>query len=87
MTQPGPEFIDSGLESDSDSMASDDDDTAPEPVNTSTTWTGDQVLAQSIMMMHDFMLAREMSLATASGDAGRVYEVLKVLGEYTDFLC
>ena len=39
---------------------------------------GDRALARSIMVMHDFMLAREMTLATAAGDSGRVYEIFKM---------
>ncbi|KAF7800027.1 hypothetical protein EIP86_011270 [Pleurotus ostreatoroseus] len=38
---------------------------------------GDQVLAHSIMFMHDAILAREMALAVPEGDPGRVYEAMK----------
>lgn len=41
-------------------------------------YEGDQVLANSIMFMHDAMLCREFSQAVASGDPGRVWEGLKV---------
>jgi len=39
---------------------------------------GDRVLANSITFMRDAMMSREMSYAIAEGDAGRVYEVMKV---------
>jgi hypothetical protein len=39
---------------------------------------GDRVLANSITFMRDAMFSREMSYAIAEGDAGRVYEVMKV---------
>ncbi|KAF6759280.1 hypothetical protein DFP72DRAFT_961391 [Ephemerocybe angulata] len=40
---------------------------------------GDRVLANSIALMRDTVLAREMSYAIAEGDAGRVYEVMKMI--------
>ena len=81
------------------------------PTNTSTTSTrksksgtqpkkataflGDQVLARSIAFMRETMLAREMTLAIAEGDVGRVWEVIKVMlfsfagsthSKYTNYL-
>ncbi|KAJ3833532.1 hypothetical protein F5878DRAFT_632614 [Lentinula raphanica] len=41
--------------------------------------TGDQVLANSIAFMRDTVLSRECANAVASGDVGRVWEVLKVM--------
>ncbi|EJD39739.1 hypothetical protein AURDEDRAFT_47200, partial [Auricularia subglabra TFB-10046 SS5] len=38
---------------------------------------GDRVLANSIAFLHDFLLLREWTQATAIGSGGRVYEVLK----------
>jgi hypothetical protein len=40
---------------------------------------GDQVLAHSISFMRDAMFAREMTLATADGDVGRIWEIIKVM--------
>ncbi|KAF8811788.1 hypothetical protein BYT27DRAFT_7336050 [Phlegmacium glaucopus] len=40
---------------------------------------GDRVLANSITFMRDALLSREMSYATAEGDAGRVYEAMKMM--------
>ncbi|KAM6489590.1 hypothetical protein JOM56_014912 [Amanita muscaria] len=40
---------------------------------------GDRVLANSIMLMRDALISREMSYAIAEGDAGRVHEVMKVM--------
>ena len=42
------------------------------------TFNGDQVLAQSSRFMFDAMISREVIYATADGDVGRVWEVLKV---------
>lgn len=39
---------------------------------------GDRVLYRSILLITDLLLCREMAYATADGDPGRVYEVLKV---------
>jgi hypothetical protein len=39
---------------------------------------GDRVLANSITFMRDALLSHEISYAIAEGDAGRVYEVMKV---------
>lgn len=39
---------------------------------------GDRVLANSIAFMRDASLSEEISFATAEGDAGRVYEAMKV---------
>jgi hypothetical protein len=39
---------------------------------------GDRVLSQSIALLGDIMWAWECAYAVAEGDAGRVYEVLKV---------
>ncbi|KAJ3714760.1 hypothetical protein C8R42DRAFT_552055, partial [Lentinula raphanica] len=41
--------------------------------------TGDRVLANSIAFMRDALLSRECANAVASGDVGRVWEVLKVM--------
>ncbi|KAJ3726679.1 hypothetical protein C8R42DRAFT_573424 [Lentinula raphanica] len=41
--------------------------------------TGDRVLANSISFMRDALLSRECANAVASGDVGRVWEVLKVM--------
>jgi len=40
---------------------------------------GDRVLARSIALMQDLMWSRECANAVAEGDAGRVYEILKVI--------
>ena len=40
---------------------------------------GDQILARSISFIRDTMLAREFSLATAHGDVGRLWEIVKVM--------
>jgi hypothetical protein len=40
---------------------------------------GDQVLAKSIAFMRETMHAREMTLATAQGDPGRIWEMIKVM--------
>ncbi|TEB22269.1 hypothetical protein FA13DRAFT_1600942, partial [Coprinellus micaceus] len=40
---------------------------------------GDRVLANSITFMRDALLSREISYAVAEGDAGRVYQVMKML--------
>lgn len=42
-------------------------------------FTGDQILARSISFIRDTMLAREFSIATADGDVGRLWEVIKVM--------
>ncbi|KAJ7218595.1 hypothetical protein GGX14DRAFT_390366 [Mycena pura] len=42
-------------------------------------FTGDRVLANSILFLRDFMLFEEFSEALSDGDIGRVHEVLKVL--------
>lgn len=42
------------------------------------TFKGDRVLARSIAFMRDTMWSRECAYAVAEGDAGRVYETLKV---------
>lgn len=39
---------------------------------------GDRVLANSITLMRDALLEREVNYAIAEGDAGRVYEIMKV---------
>ena len=39
---------------------------------------GDRTLGKSIALMRDFLLQREMAYATAEGDVGRVYEIMKV---------
>ena len=61
----------------------------------STTFLGDQVLAQSIAFMRETMLACEMTLATAEGDVGRLWEVIKIMvflfagsshSKYTNYL-
>ncbi|KAF9522129.1 hypothetical protein CPB83DRAFT_840712 [Crepidotus variabilis] len=44
-----------------------------------TPFKGDQVLARSIAFMREAMLAQELSLSTAEGDVGRVWEVTKIL--------
>ena len=41
-------------------------------------FTGDQTLAQSCRFMYDTTVSREMVYATADGDVGRVWEVMKV---------
>lgn len=63
------------VQSSSDSTLSDLDDSGLE---TPKPFTGDEVLARSIAQMCDLMLVREMTMATAMGDAGRVYEAMKV---------
>ncbi|KAJ3511541.1 hypothetical protein NMY22_g15614 [Coprinellus aureogranulatus] len=40
---------------------------------------GDRVLANSMTFMRDALLSREISYAMAEGDAGRVYEIMKML--------
>ncbi|KAF8174754.1 hypothetical protein BJ912DRAFT_1024608 [Pholiota molesta] len=40
---------------------------------------GDQVLARSVSFMRDAMFVREMTLATADGDVGRIWEIIKVM--------
>jgi len=40
---------------------------------------GDQVLAKSIVFMHETMHAHEMTLATAQGDPGCIWEMIKVM--------
>ncbi|KAF5341893.1 hypothetical protein D9611_001134 [Ephemerocybe angulata] len=53
--------------------------TAPSTPNTNGRHpSGDRVLANTIAFMRDATLAQEMSYAIAEGDAGRVYEVMKV---------
>jgi hypothetical protein len=42
-------------------------------------FTGDQSLGRSISFMRDAMFAREMTLATADGDVGRLWEIIKVM--------
>jgi hypothetical protein len=44
----------------------------------SKNFKGDRVLSQSIALLGDIMWAWECAYAVAEGDAGRVYEVLKV---------
>lgn len=39
---------------------------------------GDRVLANSIAFIRDALVSREMAFAVAEGDAGRVYEMMKV---------
>lgn len=39
---------------------------------------GDRVLANSITFMRDALISREISYAIAQGDAGRVYQMMKV---------
>lgn len=39
---------------------------------------GDRVLYRSILLIIELLLCREMAYATADGDPGRIYEVLKV---------
>ena len=39
---------------------------------------GDRTLAKSIAFMRDTLWQREMAYATAEGDVGRVYEIMKV---------
>jgi hypothetical protein len=48
---------------------------------------GDRVLSQSIALLGDIMWARECAYAVAEGDAGRVYEVLKVGQISLIFVC
>ncbi|PPQ76056.1 hypothetical protein CVT26_005438 [Gymnopilus dilepis] len=40
---------------------------------------GDRVLANSVTLMCDALMSQELSYAIAEGDAGRVYEIMKVL--------
>ncbi|KAF8166678.1 hypothetical protein BJ912DRAFT_1092378 [Pholiota molesta] len=40
-------------------------------------FAGDQVLARSMAFMRETMMARELSLSTAEGDVGRVWEIIK----------
>ncbi|KII83902.1 hypothetical protein PLICRDRAFT_58707, partial [Plicaturopsis crispa FD-325 SS-3] len=42
-------------------------------------FTGDRVLARSIAFMRDTMISREAAFATAEGDVGRLYEMVKVM--------
>ncbi|KAF5328076.1 hypothetical protein D9619_013640 [Psilocybe cf. subviscida] len=57
-------------------------------VSTGTPWPtpasdspfeGDQSLMRSISFMRDTMFAREFSLATAEGDVGRIWEMVKIM--------
>ncbi|EIW62772.1 uncharacterized protein TRAVEDRAFT_113893, partial [Trametes versicolor FP-101664 SS1] len=41
-------------------------------------FAGDQSLSDSIMLMHESILSRELAQAVAVGDPGRVYEAVKV---------
>ncbi|KAJ3506750.1 hypothetical protein NLJ89_g6695 [Agrocybe chaxingu] len=56
---------------------------------------GDNVLSRSISFMRDTMFAREFSEATAEGDVGRIWEIIKVMvftfagsthGKYTQYV-
>lgn len=40
---------------------------------------GDEVLARSIAFIREAMFAREFSLATADGDVGRIWEMIKIM--------
>ncbi|KAJ3817574.1 hypothetical protein F5880DRAFT_1492702 [Lentinula raphanica] len=53
-------------------------DKEAEEVQNKLRQTGDRVLANSIAFMRDALLSRECANAVASGDVGRVWEVLKV---------
>ena len=55
----------------------------PDPSPTS--FTGDRVLAQSILFMRDTILSKGAAEAVAQGDVGTVYKILKVrvLGQLT----
>jgi hypothetical protein len=75
---PPRRFDDTDPESDDVSMSetvSDEESTEPKPVQT---FQGDWPLANSIMLMRNRILFLEVCQAIATGDAGRVWEVLKV---------
>jgi hypothetical protein len=66
-----------------------------QPEKTTTSFQGDQVLSRSIAYMRETMLAREMTLAIAEGDVGRLWEVIKIMlfsfagsthSKYTNYL-
>jgi hypothetical protein len=42
------------------------------------------VLANSITLMRDSLMSREMSYAIAEGDPGRVYEIMKVRIKFSE---
>ena len=46
--------------------------------NKERTFEGDRVLAQTCRLMEELMISREAAYAVAVGDAGRVYECVKV---------
>ncbi len=46
--------------------------------NPADMYRGDQCLAHSMMFIHDTIISREMTMAVAEGDSGRVYEMMKV---------
>ena len=50
----------------------------PEKEEPEEDFAGDRVLARSIAFMREAMWAREIAYAVADGDAGRMYEILKV---------
>jgi hypothetical protein len=49
----------------------------PPAVNLSEVFVGDQTLAQSCRFLYDATVSREVIYATAEGDVGRVWEILK----------
>ncbi|KAF8164194.1 hypothetical protein BJ912DRAFT_821937, partial [Pholiota molesta] len=51
----------------------------PPEIKPNPNFSGDQVLARSIAFMREAMMARELSLATAEGDVGRVWEIVKTM--------
>jgi len=56
------------------------------PLGLSLGFHGDWPLANSILMMHNGILFLEVCQAVASGDIGRVWEVLKVCSDYCQFV-
>ncbi|KIY43253.1 hypothetical protein FISHEDRAFT_53997 [Fistulina hepatica ATCC 64428] len=48
----------------------------------STEFPGDQSLAQSILLIRETIIVREMAMSIADGDIGRAYECLKLLVFY-----
>lgn len=58
----------------------------PSTVQRPAEFTGDQVLANSIIFRRDFLTWFELSDAVSEGDIGRVVEVLKVRCHFSVFL-
>jgi hypothetical protein len=56
--------------------------TAEATVEPGSNFEGDRTLANSIALLHDGIISREFAYATAEGDPGRVYAVMKVSSYY-----